>query len=1141
MLHKRRGWWTLAILFGAGLPMLFAQPPREEPQVVRAEPDKKTAPEAKKLDLLKLPPEAVIILADAVKDPTKLTPQSVHMTPEKYQEYLDIEARLKKLLQADKLATPSKCQLKGKMDGTVVLLEALFEFETRDPNSNVWLACAPAQPTEAQLDGHTPLLKSEASGCSMQIEKPGEHKLTLNLTLKLTTKGGDTGFELELPRAAITMLDLTLPENVKDVRVGGKPWTDDRNLTLKNSELAGGLGPVDKLDVKWRKPGAGGNTPPVLSSTAHIAVQFDDRETLINTELTLKSEGNPTAVWPLVVPLGATVKLAKEDEPKLQNIGTANQPFAALRTVRLKEPVNELKVNVTVHGPAPRAGTVVPVGPFLLQNAQRQTGTIAVTNNLQDVYLHFVPHGDVERDDGVGDTPTGIGFRYNTVRLPEKPSAVSGPSSMSLLDVEPQSTRGLVVTTVQHALRLEYDDKRGGYVWRVRTTIDATPFRTGVDHLDVQLPPQCVLNKDFARKPDASEVDPTAQPLRFTKLASDPLKPFKLTFEAEYEQPVAESGKTTLVLPRPLDTRDGGGGVTVSVQGNHLELLPPEQPSSLEPGVAEQQPQQQVWVSKHMPERIDVAWQPYKPKVRASSIVDLTLTAHEGRVEGRVQQTFRFHFPHAAPAQVTLHFPEAIADRWKLVRGGEAGPGPDKGPSRVINLAAPDKDQARVLVLEYTFPLFGDKETITIPLVTPEQITGGDSKVRVWSEVGAVPGLGGDAWLPGDIEAVANQPTLPVLVAHAPRLDAPLSLRFSDGASSVAVLTERVLVRVEVGGDGVQTYRVRYLLTPLGADHLDIEFPAPVPSLNLRVLHDGVAVTPEAVDENGKPTDGSRIARLRLSSRLLRKPTVLDVSYQLQALRTGSGLLNTSLQPPVLRGDAGRPTTRWQVTLADGPNLLVLAPDGGPGAEPSWTRRGWLVGPTPDVSAADLDRWFASGQDVPRGDDNEVSPLVTASCWRQGVEPLTVVHMPRKAWLLTCSLSFLGVSLFLFLLARRSNGSQTTLAGWFYGFLALLPVAVIAGLFFQPTLAAALVYGCAPALLVLLGAVAVHLIMQERQRRQIVFLPSFRRGGSSILRAQSSAARHGEPSTVDVPRPGSSQWPTGEVHPSESNSGNKAK
>ena len=121
------------------------------------------------------------------------------------------------------------------------------------------------------------------------------------------------------------------------------------------------------------------------------------------------------------------------------------------------------------------------------------------------------------------------------------------------------------------------------------------------------------------------------------------------------------------------------------------------------------------------------------------------------------------------------------------------------------------------------------------------------------------------------------------------------------------------------------------------------------------------------------------------------------------------------------------------MTLADGPNLVILGPDGGPGAEPVWGRRGWLFGPRLVLTPADLERWFAGDRDPQRGEGGDSPSSVTASCWRTGIEPLTIFHVPQRAWLMSCSLVFLTIVLFLFLIARRSKEGQTTVDGWFLG------------------------------------------------------------------------------------------------------------
>jgi hypothetical protein len=97
-------------------------------------------------------------------------------------------------------------------------------------------------------------------------------------------------------------------------------------------------------------------------------------------------------------------------------------------------------------------------------------------------------------------------------------------------------------------------------------------------------------------------------------------------------------------------------------------------------------------------------------------------------------------------------------------------------------------------------------------------------------------------------------------------------------------------------------------------------------------------------------------------------------------------------------------------------------------------------------------------------------------------------------------------------------------------------------LLLAPGLTGAVVFGCIPGVVVLMLAVSGHMVVQERRRRQIVFLPSFRRGGSSIIQGKSNGSqpRHGEPSTVDAPHTPSGHWPTGEViHSDGSNGSNK--
>ena len=91
-----------------------------------------------------------------------------------------------------------------------------------------------------------------------------------------------------------------------------------------------------------------------------------------------------------------------------------------------------------------------------------------------------------------------------------------------------------------------------------------------------------------------------------------------------------------------------------------------------------------------------------------------------------------------------------------------------------------------------------------------------------------------------------------------------------------------------------------------------------------------------------------------------------------------------------------------------------------------------------------------------------------------------------------------------------------------------LAPAVAAAWAFHPTIVYAVAFGCEPGAVVLLLILAFQVLMLERYRRRIVFLPNFRhaRSGSSLVRTGAGGRPPGEPSTVDAPCPaGSSQQP----------------
>jgi hypothetical protein len=315
---------------------------------------------------------------------------------------------------------------------------------------------------------------------------------------------------------------------------------------------------------------------------------------------------------------------------------------------------------------------------------------------------------------------------------------------------------------------------------------------------------------------------------------------------------------------------------------------------------------------------------------------------------------------------------------------------------------------------------------------------------------------------------------------------------------------ERALVRVTVGEDGAQQVRASYQVSQLAARHLDLELPAPPAGLNLRVRLDQEPVKWKA--------EGGRVARLEdLSPGLFRKPVVLEVAYQTApAAADGPARLLATLRAPAVRGDLGRAPLRWLVVLP--PDSVPLYQRGGFGTGQRWGWQGWLLAPRPVASAADLERWFLgdtpkAGGEGARGADESAYPYLCAVGVAAG-EALRVVHVPRQAWLFGCSVLVLALGLGLYL-----TGAPR---GLFWAAAVVLGLAAAAAALAWPGVLSAVLYGSEPGLLVLALVLGVQWGLNQRYRRQVVFMPGFTRlkPGSSLTRGAGKRP-HGEPSTVD--------------------------
>jgi hypothetical protein len=1151
----RRACVALLVALGGIAPAAAGDPsPRTGGAEKKAAPEPAEADRKPRAEPLRLPADAVVVICEHAADALRLVPDAVVLSGRKYQELLDEVARLRGQLQPKKAVPPSRCQLKGRIEGRFASLQAQFDFVTDRPDAVVNLACGQAVAGNATLDGHVPLLRPDADGVSVQVDKPGEHQLVLDLLVPLGDRGpspapartaeaapgrnparGWQGVELALPRAAVTTLELDLPAGARDVRLGGRPWADTL-VVLKNNHLAGGLGPADRLDLTWRIPSAG--TATLLTAEGRIRVRLDSGGLTTTAELTLRAETGQTDVWRILAPRDAAVRPLPGEEGRLKEpVHAAHAPNSPLSeyTLRLPEASAEpLTVVVSTRSPVPRPGSTVAVGPFAVEGASRQFGILQVSNAVPDLHLDYRTHGDLVykqvpiEEDRRSEPALVAAFRYASVSAT---GAAVGPG----INLEAETVLSQVKARVSHTLSLRPDAATGGLRWYALTTLTATPRWADVDQLKVAVPP------------DWEPLDETPVPadrvltFKLPRSPSDTApRPVTLTLEGRYRQrgaPTAglldgqprgtlgaraEGGTgqlpvrpatATLALPRPLGVANQGGEITVQVPREFEVSLAGEQAEGLE-STSRPTPHEQTWRGRPLPETLAIQWRPYTPDIRARSVIDLDLTPGGGEVR---RQEFRCELPQPVVPQLSLRVPAAVKDL-RVLSGGElqpenAGPRREDGARTVLLTLKPSSGEPVVLAYSFRLSPPGEGGKFQVPLVTLAQGAQTETRVRVWCEGGMLAVPAGPAWEHLPVEEVLDRKAWPPLVLGSPRADAPLALRWSEAPQGFTLLVDRALVQVDLVEGGRQRFKARYRLRQLTAGHVDAELPMPVALLELKATLDGKAVPAEVIDEKGRPSAAGRLARLWLQPGAVRPGSILELAYELPphpSARVGTGPLAVSLVPPLLHDDLGAAPTCWQVTVPS--SWAVLSPESGPGAERTWSWRGWLLAPR--LSRSTVEAGFEGLGEA----GTDADPAVV--CWRGGAEPFTLTRVWHLAWLLACSLGVLVLGLGLYSLTGP-GGSRGLVLG-----LTLLALAIAAGAVWRPTVLSAIAYGCEPGAGVLALVLLIQWLLHERYRRRVVFLPSFSRSrpGSSLLRSNAAARQvpPGEPSTVDVPRPAGS-------------------
>jgi hypothetical protein len=1044
-----------------------------------------------------------------------------------WKEYVKLLAELdqwRKQSQTRKPVTPSLCAIRVRIEKrgeqSVAVVRLSNSFRTTASQTSVLLGGRKGLLTAATLDGvRLPVLESSEEGYLATVETAGEHTLVLDLETPITPRGskGEVGFEIGLPRAAITTLqveaagleiprfnlvtrwsDLSQPSRPPEVRRINA--LDIRQLASVPGQNGGyALGPVESLEVTWDPPARTPAADRVQTAEWDITVTFSDTTVETLARVTLRGTARQ---WRIAAPANAL--LHAERPPGSAEIGPGLPPTLQRNGNKgewlVEFPPGSAPADwvlvASVRTPRPRpdeAGHRGPfsVGPFAALNVFRQTGTLRL---VAGPYMRFaVRHGsDLRRQEAPGSDEERSTALF---RLATGPTGNNLPTQ-PLATVEVHPVRGSLVLTPHYHATL----KSNG--WHIETKLKVEPVRREVDALLVEVPPE--WRGVEAGPPDIVEgiqSEAPSTPAGFWqalahRIGYDPRVPLIIRLANTYKQPVQITLTATLPLPQPAQEAllplPRFPGATISqtqllisvpedlqVQGQYREWLGGRAAASggaLQPvprnGSKAGSYSQLQAISEQPIAAVQVQWKPYRPDLAAESRAEITLTDRQILI----QQTIRLRTSETLPRSVHLQGSESVA-------GVSAHPALEAAGPGQWRWTLPAESREATLSLEYALPRSSDQSRLPIRLFRVAEATRGDHLVRLWSATAApeVVQVRSLPWRDKPLEALADRAVWPLRVLSAPQEETLLELEVEPRQDlAVTVWAERGLIQVWAGEDGSLRYRARFRLRRWLTRSLTLELPTST-TLSTEFLLDGRRIEPLALrtTEQGTALYQLPLPAYRAASRLL-----LEVRYVLSS----ESLWRTVLVPPVLSGTAWDGPTWWRVTLAGGPFPWLQGPFQ-PRWRWSWQSTGIALAAWPE---AELEQWLMgegaanAGRNGPGHDDSRAESF---SGQQALPAPFTLWRLPHWPLLVGSSLLVFIYLVFLSRMppAQLSSGLILTmllLAGWF----ALAPFSLlqllVAGQF-------GLYAAAATGLLIL--------ALRWYRQRQILYLPGFSRETASYV------------------------------------------
>ncbi|GAB6186598.1 hypothetical protein JCM17478_21000 [Thermopirellula anaerolimosa] len=913
------------------------------------------------------------------------------------------------LVQTD--STPrfviNEIQLTGKTEGAVARLTAVISLRVKDAETvRVPLRmgeAVPLSPPEYQGGGEMWIIPNRPGWdytAYLRGDPAQDHVIRLELLVPVEDLGNERGLSLSLPDAAVSRLQLDIPESpLLATNRGGSGILQVDSLPAGGSRLElVGLGPA--LKIAWQedrsKQAEGGTAVEVDGETL---VRFGSGKVAFDARLSVKTYGGP--LERIVVKLPPECDLVTADGVSTafrvmqgaQANGAAGGKVVELAAER---PVTgPVEIRLTAQRPASEADSPVPLAGFEVLGAVRQTGRIGlvVPNDLLLLWGNSQGVRQVEPKRLVGGAEASFAFEY-----------FGFPFDLS---VTPVPRRSHVTVTPRYRLEVgaARTDAEVNLSYEVRgaesSSFAVELYDWVLDEIvpSSVIPPEGIIEKDGVttfslQQRVMGKLEVTLKLHRDHRSDEQPLKLSLPSPRADVVVPaelVVIPATNVQWTPRPSECV----GLTSLVTG----------------GNGDRGKSAQLFRVQKNPAVLVADWKTHAQEVRAQISTHITVEADRANIEQQIRfqvayeprtQPWRLAVPASVPTaglSVLLDRRRIPLDSSTVIARGDATPTGADGsedqatPATVIEIPLP----AAVLgdsgvSLQYTVALPQDSNAKegewVLPLVQPLDATDVRQSLSLqmdddvaWRQVQPPWSVNDDAILAQDSGGVS------FFSATGPVDSVRIAWIRSPSARMVAI--DRAWIQTWLDPIGRQERAVFRFRTKL--NNVELALPRGTRWEAVQVLLDGKPTQVSA------PTPKGLIIPLEAPAEGNRPVThFLEIWYELPRVDLGWG--RQRLEFPRLGPEAYGRNWYWELILPPTEHFLSVGQGWVAEYRWEWQGSGWVR--RPSLSEADLEAWIGSAT------ESRQTPLRANRYLFSSLHPVDVsrVLIVRRTWLVTvCS------------------------------------------------------------------------------------------------------------------------------------------